>query len=148
MCSTKAEISITALVIPSASSISPTCSLLSLCPFARRIAPSWPAPSEVAVITKAVLRAADHLGLSEATVSRMRGGTYLLQPSQKPFELAMLLVRLYRSLDAIVGGDAAAAQAWLRNDNSALAGRPLAPMQTIPGLMQVIAYLDARRAVV
>src|SRR3546814_8480718 len=68
------------------------------------------APSEAEVITKAVLRAADSLGLpnkvlanvlglSEATISRMCNGAYLLQRGQKPFGLAALLVRLYRSLD-------------------------------------------------
>lgn len=116
------------------------------------------APSEGAVLTRAVLRAAEQLGLtsrtlagvlglSEATVSRMRGGGYALQRGQKAFELAILLVRLYRSLDAIVGGDEAVARSWLRNHNTALDDRPLALIETIPGLWHVIQYLDARRAV-
>ena len=112
-----------------------------------------------AVLTKATLRAAIQLGLtnkllatvigvSEATVSRMRSGDYLLQRGQKPFELAVLFVRLYRSLDAIVGGDDAVAGSWLKNRNTVLDAEPLTLIQTVPGLMNVIQYLDARRAVV
>ncbi|MEX2035544.1 MAG: antitoxin Xre-like helix-turn-helix domain-containing protein [Xanthobacteraceae bacterium] len=117
------------------------------------------APDRAAVLTKATLRAAAQLGLtnkalatvigvSEATVSRMRSGDYTLQPGQKPFELAVLFVRLYRSLDAIVGGDDAVAGSWLKNRNIALDAEPLALIQTVPGLMNVIQYLDARRAIV
>ena len=68
-------------------------------------------------MTKAVMRAAGHLvvpqatlsrilGLSEASVSRMSAGAYTLAPDDKAFELAVLFVRLFRSLDAIAGGDA------------------------------------------
>ena len=117
------------------------------------------AADQAAVVTKATLRAASQLGLtnktlatvigvSEATVSRMRSEDYTLQLGQKPFELAVLFVRLYRSLDAIVGGDDAVAAAWLRNRNTALASKPLALIQTTSGLMNAIAYLDARRALV
>jgi antitoxin Xre/MbcA/ParS-like protein len=117
------------------------------------------APDQAAVVTKATLRAAARLGLtnkvlatvigvSEATVSRMRGGDYTLQRGQKPFELAVLFVRLYRSLDAVVGGDDAVAGTWLKNRNTVLDAEPLALIQTVPGLMNVIQYLDARRALV
>ena len=116
------------------------------------------APDRAAVLTKATLRAATQLGLtnkalatvigvSEATISRMRSGDYTFQPGQKPFELAVLFVRLYRSLDAIVGGDDAVAGSWLKNRNTVLDAKPLALIQTVPGLMNVIQYLDARRAV-
>jgi hypothetical protein len=110
-------------------------------------------------VTKAILSAADRLGmsnkvvgsivgLSEATVSRMGSGGYALRPGDKPFELSVLFVRLYRSLDAITGGDDGVARAWLRNDNTALGGTPLALVQSVQGLVNVIAYLDARRALV
>jgi len=116
-------------------------------------------PDPSAVVTKAALKAATQLGmtnralanvvgLSEATVSRMGSGGYRLQPGQKPFELALLFVRLARSLDAIVGGDDAVAGAWLKNPNTALSDTPLTLIQTVPGLMNVLQYLDARRAVV
>ena len=117
------------------------------------------AADQAAVLTKATLRAATQLGLtnkalatviglSEATVSRMRSGDYILQRGHKPFELAVLFVRLYRSLDAIVGGDDAVAANWLKNRNTALDAEPFVLIQTVPGLMNVIQYLDARRAIV
>jgi hypothetical protein len=112
---------------------------------------------DATVGTKAVLRAADRLdisnralariiGLSEASVSRMRAGNYILSVQDKPFELALLFVRAYRALDAIVGGDDAAAAAWLHSENAALGGTPLELAQTVPGLMHVVHYLDSRRA--
>jgi hypothetical protein len=118
-----------------------------------------PAAQPGPTITKALLRAADRLGLSnkivgsilglsEATVSRMGNGAYTLPPDSKPLELSLLFVRLYRSLDAITGGDDTVARAWLRNDNTALGAAPLTLVQTVPGLVNVIAYLDARRALV
>ncbi len=114
---------------------------------------------EAAVVTKAVLRAAGRLGLpnrvlagilglSEATISRMGSGTYLLAPGDKPFELAVLFLRLFRALDAIVGGDAPAARAWLRNENTVLGAAPVNVIASVSGLVNVVGYLDARRALV
>ncbi len=114
---------------------------------------------EAAVLTEAVIRAADQLGVSarslssvlgvsEATVSRMRRKDFLLERGTKPFELGVLFVRLFRSLDAIVGGDQTVARSWIRNANTALDGRPLEKIATISGLIDAIAYLDSRRALV
>lgn len=111
------------------------------------------------VVTTAVLRAADAMGLtarrlsavigaSEPTVSRMKAGGFVLAPQSKPYELAVLLIRLFRSLDAIVGGDSRVMQQWLANPNTALGGKPIDKLQTIAGLTDVLAYLDARRALV
>ena len=110
------------------------------------------------VLTRAVLRAAGKLdipasslagilGLSAATVSRMKSGDYRLNGRRKEFELGVLFVRLFRSLDAIVGGEETIARQWLANQNLALGGRPAEKIRTISGLSDVIAYLDARRAV-
>jgi Protein of unknown function (DUF2384) len=104
---------------------------------------------KAAVVAKAALRAAGQLiGLSEASMSRAARGAFQLDPDGKPFELALLFVRLFRSLDAIVGGDAPTAAAWLRADNLALGAKPIDLIQRVPGLIDVIAYLDARRAIV
>lgn len=112
-----------------------------------------------AVVGKAVLRAAEQLGLSarrlaavlgtsEPTVSRLKAGTFQLDPAGKPFELAVLLIRVFRSLDAIAGGDAGVMRAWMRSDNTALGGRPIDRVASVVGLVDVLAYLDARRALV
>ncbi len=109
------------------------------------------------VTTRAVLRAAVRLGVSnkalagiigvsEATVSRMGSGTWHLTPGDKAFELALLFIRLFRSLDAITDGDEAVAAAWLRAENRALGQPPLALVQTIAGLVHVLGYLDTRRS--
>jgi uncharacterized protein (DUF2384 family) len=58
----------------------------------------------------------------------------------------MVFVRLYRALDAIASGDDATAAAWLRSENLALGAAPIELVQTVPGLMHVVDYLDARRA--
>ncbi len=118
---------------------------------------SGPAPSKV--VTKATLRAADRLqlknrtlgkiiGLSGPTVSRMYSGSYSLQAGSKPYELAVLFIRFYRSLDAIIGGDDNVAADWINNQNTVLGGKPVDLIQSISGLSNVIEYLDARRAVV
>ncbi|MBD8066245.1 DUF2384 domain-containing protein [Devosia sp. PTR5] len=112
-----------------------------------------------AVVGKAVLRAAEQLGLSarrlaavlgtsEPTVSRLKAGSFQLDPAGKPFELAVLLIRVFRSLDAIAGGDAGVMRAWMRSDNTALGGRPIDRVASVVGLVDVLAYLDARRALV
>src|SRR5215208_1867887 len=115
------------------------------------------AAADAAVVSKAVLRAAERLGLSnrslarilgvsEATVSRMAGGTYLLKTDDKAFELALMFLRLFRSLDSLSGGDEHTSRAWLRSDNLALGGVPLALIESLSGLINVVGYLDARRA--
>ena len=125
----------------------------------RASARSISAPSDSALVTKALVRAADRLevtnkvlariiGVSEATVSRLKKGDYPLETGQTPYQLSVLFVRLYRSLDAITGGDDKVSAVWLTNPNTALSGVPIALIQSIAGLMNVIQYLDARRAIV
>ncbi|WP_025898642.1 MbcA/ParS/Xre antitoxin family protein [Sneathiella glossodoripedis] len=116
------------------------------------------AADKAAVVTKAVLRSADRLGLtaktlsqvlgvSEPTISRMKKGAFMVQESSKEFELAVLLIRVFRSLDAIVGGDGRAAKDWMNSENTVLGDQPKNRITSISGLMDVIAYLDSRRAV-
>lgn len=113
------------------------------------------APEREAVVTKAVQRAGTALGLnqrelgqvlgiSEAKVSRL-GDTARLDPKRKEFELAVLFLRLYRSLDALVGGDDAKAARWLHANNHYLGQAPADAVKTVEGLTSVVQYLDAMR---
>lgn len=111
-----------------------------------------------AVLTKATQSAATRLGVSrrelaavigvsEATLSRL-GGSRVIDPQTKEGELALLFVRLFRSLDALVGGDEGKARAWLQAANHDLIGIPLELIQTASGLVHVVDHLDAMRGTV
>lgn len=110
-----------------------------------------------AVLTKATLRAAGLLGLnnavlarvvglSEAQVSRLAHGHRELQVGTKEAELAALLIRVYRSLDALVGNDARLREAWMASFNQAFNQTPREAIQGVEGLVRVVAYLDGARA--
>lgn len=109
-----------------------------------------------ATLTKAVIRAAGLVGVSQqalgrilgvsaATVSRMFSGQYRLARERgKEWELAVLFVRMYRSMDAIFGHGETSRQ-WLNGDNLGLQGKPVELIQTTEGLVRVLHYLDAHR---
>ncbi|HUA88182.1 MAG TPA: MbcA/ParS/Xre antitoxin family protein [Steroidobacteraceae bacterium] len=89
---------------------------------------------------------AEVIGVSGATLSRIANGHKQLESGSKPWQLAALFVRLFRSLDAIVGSDDSAARAWLRSENHALGGVPLTLIREPAGLVRTVDYLDAARA--
>src|SRR5687767_11372891 len=102
-----------------------------------------PAADPALVLTKAVLAAARMLGLrnrelaavigaSEASVSRLTGGR-VIEPGSKEGELALLFLRLFRSLDALVGGEETKARAWLHAANAHLGGVPAERMRRVEG---------------
>jgi transcriptional regulator with XRE-family HTH domain len=116
-----------------------------------------PSADPAAILSRATVRAARFLGIAQAelaqvigvsgaTLSRLANGRRHLEPGSKPWQLAALFVRLFRSLDAIVGSDDAAARAWLRSDNAALGGVPLTLIHDPAGLVRTVDYLDAARA--
>jgi transcriptional regulator with XRE-family HTH domain len=120
----------------------------------RALASSAPEPRRI--LTGAVLRAcalleitqsslAQILGLSPSTVSRMANGSYALDEQKKEWELGALFVRLFRSLDALIGSNDSAARAWLNGENRGLAGRPIELIRSTEGLVRVVQYLDAAR---
>ena len=86
------------------------------------------------------------LGLSQATVSRLRAGRSELDPASKSFEAGQFLLRLFRSLDALLGSDDMAARVWLATPNLDLEARPLDLIDSFKGLMTVCDYVDAHRA--
>ncbi len=125
---------------------------------AASVSPSRPSAADrAAVVTKAVARTANLLGMtnaslartigvSEATASRLRAGNYALEPATKPYELALLLIRLFRGLDAVMGSEAPSVTSWMEVPNRALNGVPRELVQTVTGLVAAVDYVDAARA--
>src|SRR3954467_7666951 len=113
------------------------------------------APEPAPVLAKALLSAASRIGIrnrqlaaiigsSEASISRLQHGRGL-DPDSKEGELALLFLRLYRSLDALVGGEDEKARQWLRAQNDHVSGIPAERIRTVEGLVDVVQYLDAMR---
>jgi hypothetical protein len=116
--------------------------------------PAAASPAAGRVLTQAALRAAGRLGLAQkdlaavlgvsaSTVSRFAQRP--LEPRSKEGELAVLFVRLYRSLDAMVGGQDEAARGWMHAENTHLGGVPARLVESVTGLVHVLEYLDAMR---
>ena len=114
-------------------------------------------PTDREVLSRAVAKAADLwkltnetlgeiLGVSASTASRLRSGSWQLEPKTKPFELAQYFVRLFRSLDSLTGSDDEAATSWLGTVNLDLDGRPIELIRTVKGLIEVANYVDDFRA--
>lgn len=115
-----------------------------------------PMPEQARVLIKALLNVAhfydltgkdigDIIGMSEASVTRLGQGKKRLDPATKEGEMAILLIRVYRSLNALLGNDHTKAKLWLNSQNHYLQNKPIALLKTIPGLIAVLNYLDAMR---
>lgn len=85
------------------------------------------------------------IGISEASASRISQGIKLISPHTKEGEMALLLLRIYRSLNAMVGNNHEKAKLWLNSQNKYFRNKPIEEMKTIPGLISVLNYLDAMR---
>ena len=120
-------------------------------------APSSPRAAARApeVLTRALLRASQTLGagqgdlaktigVSDASVSRLVSKQRTIDPQSKEGELSILFLRLYRSLDALVGSEGGA-RTWFHAHNHHLQGKPADLVKTVQGLVNVIQYLDAMR---
>lgn len=117
---------------------------------------SDPSAREI-VLTKAAVRAASLLGLSNSAfarvvglsasqISRMSHGEKHLDLGSKHAELATLLIRVYRSLDALVGNDETSRKRWMMSLNHAFNETPHEAIQRVDGLVRVLNYLDGARA--
>ena len=103
------------------------------------------------VLSKALVNAGKALGLSQAELGQVIGKDRSnfrrgLDPHSKAGELALLFIRCYRSLYALVGGRSADMQHWMHTENRHTGGIPAEQIKTVTGLARVVEYLDAIRA--
>ncbi|WP_071872659.1 MbcA/ParS/Xre antitoxin family protein [Atopomonas hussainii] len=113
------------------------------------------APDADVVLAKAVLNMREALGLSQQELADILGvhrtaltrmqQNHVLRHDSKTGELALLMIRVYRSLFALFGGQHSDMQHFLRTPNNHLLGVPLQQMQQVQGLVRVVDYLDAIR---
>lgn len=105
---------------------------------------------DAAVLAKAFLNAGKAMGLSQAELGEVvgRDRTSLrrgLVPASKSGELALLLLRVYRSLYVLVGGDPDDVRHWMNVHNLHTGGVPREQVKSVQGLTRVLEYLDAMR---
>lgn len=114
-----------------------------------------PTPAPDAVLAKAVLNAARQIGLNQTALAGVLGmhrtaisrlkQSPSLDPASKQGELALLLVRLARSLFALTGGDADWMRHFMQTPNTVTGGIPAQQIQSIQGLVTVLQFVDAIR---
>ena len=81
------------------------------------------------------------IGTSTSTLYRVSKGAPL--PSGKPYENALLLIRIYRNLFAILGADQKSMRHWMNMLNQHLnQQRPIELIQTTEGMVRLLWYLD------
>lgn len=112
-------------------------------------------PEPAAVLAKALLNAAEQLGLKQAdlgailgldrtAISRLKQNPSL-DPNSKKGELALLVIRIARALFALTGGDKDWIKHFMHNPNKVTGGIPAKQMETIQGLIQVVQFVDSIR---
>lgn len=108
-------------------------------------------PDESAVLIKSFLRAGAALGMSRSELGEVIGkdrstlSRGRLDPRSKAGELALMLIRAYRSLFVLVGGKEDALRHWMHTPNRHTRGVPAEQVKTVQGLVAVTEYLDAVR---
>ncbi|EHL28977.1 MbcA/ParS/Xre antitoxin family protein [Legionella drancourtii] len=108
------------------------------------------------VLTKAILNLAnfynltgkdlsDIIGISESSTTRLHQGKKVISPNTKEGEMALLLLRVYRGLNSLIGNNHDKAKIWLNSFNTYFNKKPIEQLKTVTGLVDVVNYLDAMR---
>lgn len=108
-------------------------------------------PARSEVLAEALLNAGRALGLTQAELGTVVGKDRTavsrgrIEPASKAGELALLLIRCYRALFVLVGGDTVQMRHWMHTANRHTGGVPAEQIRTVEGLTRVTGYLDAVR---
>lgn len=113
-------------------------------------------PEQGLVLSKALGNLQRELGISNTEMAQLLGvgrntvgrtvGKRAISPDSNEGQRAMVVIRIYRSLFALVGRESRDISHWLRTGNIHLRGVPIDLMKNIQGLCLVVSYLDAMRA--
>ncbi|MBW4933069.1 MbcA/ParS/Xre antitoxin family protein [Marinobacter sp. F4206] len=104
-----------------------------------------------ALLSKALINAGKAFGFNQTELAEIvgRNRTGLVRdgidPDSKAGELALLFIRLYRSVYALTGGEAEAMKHWINTENRYFEAIPRQLIRSAEGLVRVNYYLDAMR---
>jgi|LauGreDrversion4_2_1035121.scaffolds.fasta_scaffold378201_2 hypothetical protein len=107
--------------------------------------------SQSEVLGKATLNAAARLGISQQQLENIIGRNRSsisrsgINPKSKEGELSLLLIRCYRSLHALMGGDDLNVKHFMQTKNRITQGVPKEQIYHIHGLVYLVQFLDAMR---
>lgn len=115
-----------------------------------------PSPSDL--VTNGVIKACDDLdingatvariiGISTASVSRMRNGTWKFQEGSKSYELAIALLRMHLALKRKMRDNLDRMRGWLRATDATLGSAPIDHLNRIQGLFRVIFLLEKKEEI-
>ncbi|WP_414476428.1 antitoxin Xre/MbcA/ParS toxin-binding domain-containing protein [Microvirga sp. M2] len=110
-------------------------------------------PEDAALVSKAALRAAAHLGLPDPVLATILGLSVSIVEAARENESALIqnwltleraapLIRLSRALDHGLRGDPEAARSWMRSHNTALGDCPIDVLQTTGGPQRVLDHVQ------
>lgn len=102
------------------------------------------------VLATALINAGKALGLTQTDLGLIIGKDRTsisrgVDENSKAGELALLLIRCYRSLYVLMGGNDKDMKHWMKTANLHTGGIPAEQIATVPGLIRVMEYLDAMR---
>lgn len=113
------------------------------------------APDRSHILATALNKLKDQLGISSEELGEILGvhrntlsrnlHKGQINPTSKEGEISLLLIRVYRALFALNGGNLEAIKHWLRTYNRHIQAIPIETMKTILGISRVVNYLDAIR---
>lgn len=109
------------------------------------------ADNKATVLAKALFNAGRGLGLTQTAIGRIVGknrSTLLrsgVDPDSQNGQLALLLIRCYRSLYALMDGNEEQMRHWMHTPNRHTGGVPADQLLSVVGLVHVCDYLDAIR---
>jgi len=108
--------------------------------------------TQASVLTKALPNAAKEMGISTTYLEKIIGKDRStisragINPESKSGELALMLIRCYRSLYVLVGGNSEHMHHWMHTQNKGTRGIPVEKIVRIDGLVRVTEYLDVMRS--
>lgn len=103
------------------------------------------------ILGEALANVGRQLGMSQADLGAVIGKDRTaisrgrIDPASKAGELALLLIRCYRALYVLVGGNREQMRHWMHTENRHTGGVPAEQVKTVQGLSMVLEYLDAMR---